>query len=94
MHDRVSPARKSSVLPKRAGSVTGHHKHQPAVRKMLISNLLDMGESISDACFKLATELTIEAADNLLFQLNGASTGIRQFRKALVAEGIPPDVVV
>jgi len=65
----------------------GHRKHQPAARKMLIGNVLDMGESINAACFKLATELTIEAVDNLLFQLDGASTGIRQFRKALVSDG-------
>jgi len=64
-----------------------HHKHQPAAKKMLIGNVLDMGESINDACFKLATELSIDACDNLLFQLDGASIGIRQFRKALVSDG-------
>ena len=66
--------------------MNGHRKHQPAEKKMLIGNVVDMGEAINTACFYLATEPTVEAADKLLNQLEGGAAGVRQFRKMLASE--------
>ena len=66
--------------------MNGHRKHQPAENKMLIGNVIDMGEAINAACLKLASELTVEAADNLLYRLEGGAAGVRQFRKMLASE--------
>ena len=61
--------------------------HQPAQKKTLIGNVIDMGESLNDTCLKLAQDPTVEAFDFLLFRLEGAVSGIRRFRQALVTEG-------
>ena len=72
--------------------MNGHRKHQPAEKKMLIGNVVDMGEAINAACLELASDLTVEAADNLLYRLEGAATGTRQFRKMLATENDPAHV--
>ena len=69
--------------------MNGHRKHQPAEKQMLIGNVIDMGEAINTACVCLATELTVKATDKLLYQLEGAAAGVRQFRKMLASENDP-----
>ena len=67
--------------------MTGLHKHEPAPAPFLIGNLLDAGDSLAVAFAALAKNPTLDGCDILIGRLTGAQQGVRQFRKALVAEG-------
>jgi len=74
-------------VTRRTDSGYSSRAHQPAEKKVLIGNVIDMGESLNDACLKLAQDPSVEACDHLLLRLEGSVSGIRQFRQALMAEG-------
>lgn len=60
----------------------------------LIAHLPDMGSALHDSCIALVREQTVEAVDALLSRLKAAEHSLVHLRKALIAEGVPPDVVV
>ena len=64
-------------------------ERSPAEKRTLIRGVLDMGESIYNACFNLWTDPCIDACDTLLFRLERFVVDVKSFRKALVAEFKP-----
>jgi hypothetical protein len=63
------------------------HKHEPAAGAFLIGHILDMGDGLHGACADLARDPTPERCDRLIMKLKGAEQALRQFRRALAADG-------
>ena len=70
------------------------HDHELAAKlyarpatTVLIGPIVDMGEALNAACVDLARNPTPEHCDQLLIKMQGAQQGVRQFRRALIADG-------
>ena len=72
--------------------MSGLHKHEPASTPFLIGNLVDAGDSLAAAFANLAKSPTVNGCDILLSRLQGAQQGVRQFRRALLADVDPANV--
>ena len=72
--------------------MNGTNKLPYITRKSRTLQILQSGEGINDACFNLATDLSIDACEALLFRLESAITSTQQFRKELEADADPGQV--
>jgi hypothetical protein len=62
----------------------------PSVENM-IASLPDLGDSLNTAAVDLAHDCTLERVDMMLSRIKGAESSLIHLRKALAAEGGPPD---
>jgi hypothetical protein len=60
----------------------------------LIARLPDMADSIHNAAIDLVRHQTVESLDQCVARVKAAEQTLTHLRRALLADGVPPDVVI
>ena len=60
--------------------MTGLHKNEPVPADLILSNVIEAGESIADACVAFAADPTVETAIQLIEKLRSAEHAVHRLR--------------